>query len=50
MIFWEKATDDVTAKMKENFEKEDLNPVFMMSQSGARGNINQLRHKVYFII
>ena len=29
--------------MKENFEKEDLNPVFMMSQSGARGNINQLR-------
>ncbi len=40
---WEKATDDVTAKMKENFEKEDLNPVFMMSQSGARGNINQLR-------
>ena len=27
--------------MKNNFE--DLNPVYMMSQSGARGNINQLR-------
>ncbi len=31
---WEKATDDVTEAMKNNFE--DLNPVYMMSQSGAR--------------
>ncbi len=31
---WEKATDDVTNAMKDNFE--DLNPVYMMSQSGAR--------------
>ncbi len=38
---WEKATDEVTTAMKDNFE--DLNPVYMMSQSGARGNINQLR-------
>ena len=38
---WEKATDDVTEAMKNNFE--ELNPVYMMSQSGARGNINQLR-------
>ena len=38
---WEKATDDVTEAMKNNFE--DLNPVYMMSQSGARGNVNQLR-------
>ena len=38
---WEKATDKVTDAMKNNFE--DLNPVYMMSQSGARGNINQLR-------
>ncbi len=38
---WEKATDDVTEAMKNNFE--DLNPVYMMSQSGARGNLNQLR-------
>ncbi len=38
---WEDATDDVTEAMKNNFE--DLNPVYMMSQSGARGNLNQLR-------
>ena len=38
---WEKATDDVTEAMKNNFE--ELNPVYMMSQSGARGNVNQLR-------
>ncbi len=38
---WEKATDDVTEAMKSNFE--ELNPVYMMSQSGARGNVNQLR-------
>ena len=38
---WEKATDKVTDAMKNNFE--ELNPVYMMSQSGARGNINQLR-------
>lgn len=36
-----KATDEVTEAMKSNFD--DLNPVYMMSQSGARGNINQLR-------
>jgi len=38
---WEKATDKVTDAMKNNFDK--LNPVYMMSESGARGNINQLR-------
>ena len=38
---WEKATNDVTEAMKENFD--DLNPIFMMAQSGARGNMNQLR-------
>ena len=38
---WEKATDDVTEAMKDNFD--DLNPIFMMAQSGARGNMNQLR-------
>ena len=31
---WSKATDDVKDAMKDNFEK--LNPVFMMSESGAR--------------
>ncbi len=38
---WEKATDDVTGAMKDNFD--ELNPIYMMAQSGARGNMNQLR-------
>ena len=38
---WSKATDDVKDAMKDNFEK--LNPVFMMSESGARGNLDQLK-------
>jgi len=38
---WEKATNDVTNAMKDNFD--ELNPIFMMAQSGARGNMNQLR-------
>ena len=38
---WEQATNDVTEAMKANFD--DLNPIFMMVQSGARGNMNQLR-------
>ena len=38
---WEKATNDVTNAMKDNFE--ELNPIYMMAQSGARGNMNQLR-------
>ena len=38
---WEKATSDVTEAMKDNFD--ELNPIYMMAQSGARGNMNQLR-------
>ena len=38
---WEKATNEVTDAMKENFD--DLNPIYMMAQSGARGNMNQVR-------
>ena len=38
---WEKATDDVAEAMKNNFD--DQNPIFMMAQSGARGNMSQLR-------
>ena len=38
---WEKATVDVTEAMKDNFD--ELNPIYMMAQSGARGNMNQLR-------
>ena len=38
---WEKATNDVKDAMRKNFDKE--NPMFMMSDSGARGNIDQLK-------
>ena len=38
---WSKATDDVKIATKNNFEK--LNPVYMMSESGARGNLDQLK-------
>ncbi len=38
---WEKATSDVSDAMEENFD--DLNPIYMMVKSGARGNMNQLR-------
>ena len=38
---WEKATDDVKIAMKENFDKS--NPLFIMSDSGARGNLDQLK-------
>ena len=38
---WEQATKDVTKAMQDNFD--EMNPIYMMAQSGARGNINQLR-------
>ena len=38
---WEQATDDVKIAMRDNFAK--LNPVYMMSESGARGNLDQLK-------
>ena len=38
---WENVTNEVTEAMKDNFD--DLNPIYMMAQSGARGNMNQLR-------
>ncbi len=38
---WEKATADVSDAMQDNFD--ELNPIYMMVQSGARGNMNQLR-------
>ena len=38
---WEKVTNDVGEAMKDNFD--ELNPIFMMAQSGARGNMSQLR-------
>ena len=38
---WEDATKQVGAEMQKNFD--DLNPIYMMAKSGARGNMNQLR-------
>ena len=38
---WEKVTNDVAKEMQDNFE--ETNPIYMMSKSGARGNVSQLR-------
>ncbi len=38
---WTKATDDVSEAMEKNFDK--TNSVYMMANSGARGNIKQIR-------
>ena len=38
---WEGTTKDVSNAMEENFD--ELNPIYMMVKSGARGNMNQLR-------
>jgi DNA-directed RNA polymerase subunit beta' len=38
---WTRATDDVGDAMAASFDK--FNPIFMMANSGARGNIKQVR-------
>ena len=38
---WEETTQKVSNAMEENFD--ELNPIYMMVKSGARGNMNQLR-------
>ena len=38
---WTEATAEVTEAMERNFSR--LNPIYMMAQSGARGNITQIR-------
>lgn len=38
---WEKATDDVTEAMMDNMDS--FNSIFMMADSGARGNKQQIR-------
>lgn len=41
---WNKATDDVADAMMRNLsEKMPYNPIFMMADSGARGNKQQMR-------
>ncbi|MDD5747800.1 MAG: DNA-directed RNA polymerase subunit beta' [Actinomycetota bacterium] len=38
---WHGATDLISEKMEENFD--DLNPIYMMALSGARGDIKQIK-------
>jgi len=38
---WTAATDDVTTAMMNNLDR--FNPIYMMANSGARGNIQQIR-------
>ena len=38
---WTEATDEVAEAMEEHFD--ELNPVFMMANSGARGSFKQIR-------
>jgi DNA-directed RNA polymerase subunit beta' len=38
---WTKATEDVSIAMEKNFDP--FNPVYMMANSGARGNVKQIR-------
>ena len=38
---WENTTKEVSNAMEDNFD--ELNPIYMMVKSGARGNMNQLR-------
>ena len=41
ITLWTKATDDVTDAMMKNMD--DFNPIYMMADSGARGNKQQMR-------
>jgi DNA-directed RNA polymerase subunit beta' len=38
---WNKATDEVAKAMEDNLD--ELNPIFMMANSGARGSFKQIR-------
>src|SRR6202000_2887264 len=38
---WTEATDEVASAMEKHFD--ELNPVFMMANSGARGSMKQIR-------
>ena len=41
LTIWEKATNDVTAKLQDNLDR--YNPIYMMADSGARGSMSQIR-------
>ena len=38
---WQKATDDVTRELMQDLDP--FNPIYMMANSGARGNVQQIR-------
>ena len=38
---WDKATEEVAQAMEDNLD--ELNPIFMMANSGARGSFKQIR-------
>ena len=39
---WSKVLDDVKKELSEQFRKDARNPIFMISDSGARGNISNI--------
>ena len=43
---WENVKDDVQDVVKEKFEADSRNPIFIMSDSGARGNISNFTQLV----
>ncbi|MFR7590494.1 MAG: DNA-directed RNA polymerase subunit beta' [Longibaculum sp.] len=43
---WESVKDEVQAVVKEEFEADTKNPIFIMSDSGARGNISNFTQLV----
>ena len=43
---WERAKDEVQAIVKDQFEADRTNPIFIMSDSGARGNISNFTQLV----
>ena len=40
-VLWDRATDEVAQAMEDNLD--ELNPIFMMANSGARGSFKQIR-------
>ena len=40
-MLWDRATDEVAKAMEDNLD--ELNPIFMMANSGARGSFKQIR-------
>ncbi len=43
---WESVKDDVQGVVKEEFEADNKNPIFIMSDSGARGNLSNFTQLV----